>query len=175
MDFLTKKQRSALMSGIRGHGNKATELALIKIFRSYGMSGWRRRQLIYGKPDFVFSKKRLVVFVDGCFWHSCPRHGTIPQGNRLFWKRKFSTNKRRDRIVNATLRREGWKVLRIWECALRIAVRRRLLKRLCRRIESLPETCSRIPSRVRIGPRMKASQRRHRKIRKRIKTGNNAK
>jgi DNA mismatch endonuclease (patch repair protein) len=117
-DVFDKAKRSAVMSQIRGHGNKATELALIKIFRAHGITGWRRRQPVFGKPDFVFPKNRLAVFVDGCFWHCCPKHGTIPKGNHEFWKRKLSANKRRDRIVNQTLRQSTWQVIRIWECEL---------------------------------------------------------
>ena len=71
------------------------------------------------KPDFVFRKARMVIFVDGCFWHGCPRHATKPKNNRAFWRRKLSGNKKRDALVSRTLRRNGWRVLRIWECALR--------------------------------------------------------
>ena len=57
------------------------------------------------RPDFTFRKERVVVFVDGCFWHGCPKHGTQPKGNASFWRRKFSANKNRDRLVNLALRR----------------------------------------------------------------------
>jgi DNA mismatch endonuclease (patch repair protein) len=70
------------------------------------------------RPDFVFAKIKLAVFVDGCFWHGCPKHATKPKNNRVFWQRKFSANKRRDRVVNRALRKAGWDVLRIWECDL---------------------------------------------------------
>ena len=103
------------MSRIRGRGNKATELALAKLFRRHKITGWRRNQKIFGKPDFVFPKLKLAIFVDGCFWHGCPKHGTQPKGNRTFWKKKFAANKARDRRVNRELRRLGWQVLRIWE------------------------------------------------------------
>ena len=55
------------------------------------------------------------MFVDGCFWHCCPRHGTQPKNHRAFWRRKFFRNRRRDRLVTRTLRRAGWCVLRVWE------------------------------------------------------------
>jgi DNA mismatch endonuclease (patch repair protein) len=70
------------------------------------------------RPDFVFRQVRLALFVDGCFWHGCPRHATKPKGNAAFWRRKFSQNKKRDVLVTRTLRRAGWRVVRIWECAL---------------------------------------------------------
>ena len=115
MDFLTKEKRSLLMSTIRGHGNKNTELALVKLFRRNKVTGWRRNQKIFGKPDFVFCKFKLAVFVDGCFWHGCPKHSRQPKSNRTFWRRKFSANKKRDLLVTRALRRAGWRVLRIWE------------------------------------------------------------
>jgi DNA mismatch endonuclease (patch repair protein) len=117
-DVFTKSKRSQVMSLIRGQGNKATELALIKVFRALGITGWRRRQPVFGKPDFVFQRKRLAVFVDGCFWHCCPKHGTKPKNNAGFWKRKLTANTTRDRLVSRTLRREGWLVVRIWECEI---------------------------------------------------------
>ncbi len=66
-DVFTKAKRSDVMSQIRGHGNKDTELALIKLFRLHHITGWRRRQPIFGKPDFVFPLLRAAIFVDGCF------------------------------------------------------------------------------------------------------------
>jgi DNA mismatch endonuclease (patch repair protein) len=59
-----------------------------------------------------------VIFVDGCFWHGCPKHATKPKNNRTFWRRKLSSNQARDQIVNRTLRKAGWQVIRIWECDL---------------------------------------------------------
>ena len=103
------------MSRIRGKGNKATEVALAKRFRANGITGWRRHFDIVGKPDFAFPKHKLAVFVDGCFWHGCPKHGVQPKGNRQFWLTKLEANKARDRKVNRLLRSNGWHVLRIWE------------------------------------------------------------
>jgi DNA mismatch endonuclease (patch repair protein) len=70
------------------------------------------------KPDFVFRQVRLELFVDGCFWHGCPKHATKPKNNRAFWRRKLTANKRRDALVNRNLRRAGCRVVRIWECDL---------------------------------------------------------
>ena len=114
-DVFTKAKRSAVMARIRGHGNKDTELALMKLFRQHRITGWRRHQKVFGKPDFIFRQVRLALFVDGCFWHGCSKHCKIPAGNRAFWKKKFAANKARDRRVNRTLRRLGWQVVRIWE------------------------------------------------------------
>ena len=122
--------RSELMSRIRSRGNKDTELALIKLFRRHKITGWRRNQKVFGKPDFIFRQVRLAVFVDGCFWHGCPRHGTQPKGNRAFWKKKFARNIARDRLVNRALRRAGWRVLRIWEHELARKRERQLLRKI---------------------------------------------
>ena len=131
-DKLTKLERSQLMAKVRGHGNKSTELALATLFRQHKITGWRRqvalRFQVSGfklqvRPDFVFKRARLAVFVDGCFWHGCPRHGTRPKANAAFWRRKIAGNRARDRRVNRALQRAGWRVLRIWEHALRRAAR----------------------------------------------------
>ena len=117
-DVFTKAKRSDVMSRIRGHGNKDTELALAKLLRRHRITGWRRNQRVFGKPDFVFIKLKLAIFVDGCFWHGCPNHATKPKNNRAFWQRKLSANRRRDQTVNLALRKMDWLVLRIWECDL---------------------------------------------------------
>lgn len=103
------------MSLIRSRGNKATELRLIEIFREFHITGWRRNQPLFGKPDFIFRRERVVVFVDGCFWHGCPKCYKRPSSNHEFWDTKITNNRKRDRRVSRELRREGWKVVRIWQ------------------------------------------------------------
>src|SRR5438874_826028 len=66
-DFLSKKKRSKVMASIKSHGNKDTESVLVSLLRSHGLRGWRRKSKLFGKPDLVFSKARIAVFVDGCF------------------------------------------------------------------------------------------------------------
>lgn len=115
VDIFTKAKRSEVMSRIRGHGNKDTELAFIKLLRYHHIFGWRRNQIFFGKPDFIFPSYNVAVFIDGCFWHGCPKHSTQPKSNRLFWERKLSNNRNRDKLVNRELRKRGWRVIRIWE------------------------------------------------------------
>jgi DNA mismatch endonuclease, patch repair protein len=110
--------RSRIMSAIRSKGNTTTELALAKLFRRCGISGWRRHSALAGRPDFTFPKEKLAVFVDGCFWHGCPRCSQVPLNNRAYWLEKIERNKRRDRRVASKLRASGWSVCRIWEHAL---------------------------------------------------------
>lgn len=118
-DIFTKAKRSAVMARIRGRGNKDTELALAGLLRREKITGWRRQRAMFGRPDFIFPAARVAVFVDGCFWHACPRHATQPRNNAAFWRQKLARNRQRDRLVTATLKRSGWKVVRIWECSLR--------------------------------------------------------
>ncbi len=123
-DVFTKAKRSEVMSLIRGKGNKTTELLLIKVARQNGITGWRRNQPLFGKPDFVFPKQRLAVFVDGDFWHGHPTRAKIPATNRTFWLKKIEGNKRRDRLVTRTLESRGWHVIRLWEHELRVHPKR---------------------------------------------------
>ena len=119
-DIVTKEKRSAVMAAVRSCGNRATELKLMALLRSEGVSGWRRHQSVPGLPDFVFRRFRVAVFVDGCFWHGCEKHCRMPKGNSAYWEQKISTNKARDRRVNHALSKKGWRVVRIWEHDLRI-------------------------------------------------------
>jgi DNA mismatch endonuclease (patch repair protein) len=64
----------------------STELRLVAVFRALGITCWRRKAAVLGKPDFVFPKRKLAVFVDGCFWHGCPLHATQPKQNAQFWR-----------------------------------------------------------------------------------------
>ncbi len=114
-DIISKRKRSEVMSKIRSRGNKDTELALMKLFRQHRITGWRRHQEVFGKPDFLFRRNRLALFVDGCFWHGCPRCYRRPKSNRKFWDAKIARNRERDRQVSRELRRLGWRVVRIWE------------------------------------------------------------
>lgn len=134
-DIFTKEKRSEVMSRVRGKGNKATELRLVEIFRANKITGWRRHAKVFGSPDFVFPKLKLAVFVDGCFWHGCPEHGTTPVANREFWAAKITRNRERDREVNRELKRRGWRVLRLWEHELRKRREAAALRRITRALK----------------------------------------
>ena len=114
-DVFTRLKRSAIMSRIRSSGNEATELRTIAILRANHISGWRRRSHLFGRPDFVFKDARVVVFVDGCFWHGCPHHSQMPGSNRKYWGPKLTRNRERDKDVNRVLKKEGWNVIRLWQ------------------------------------------------------------
>jgi DNA mismatch endonuclease, patch repair protein len=117
-DVFTKAKRSEVMAAIRSTGNKATELKIISIFRARGITGWRRNQKLPGKPDFVFKRGKIAVFVDGCFWHGCKRHCRLPQTNRHYWQEKIARNAMRDKETNHFPQRIGWRVCRVWEHSL---------------------------------------------------------
>lgn len=114
-DVFSPAKRSEIMGRVKSRGNRTTELRLISIFRHHKITGWRRRAKVFGSPDFVFRRARLAVFVDGCFWHGCPAHGSIPAANREFWSAKLERNFQRDQAVTDALFARGWRVLRIWQ------------------------------------------------------------
>ncbi|WP_369680919.1 very short patch repair endonuclease [Pseudomonas gingeri] len=109
---------SVLMRRVRSK-NTAPELAVRKILFSLGLRyriHYRPRVVAIGRAniDIAFPGVKLAVFIDGCFWHSCPDHGTIPKANGEWWAEKLCNNQTRDRRVTAVLRDEGWEVLRFW-------------------------------------------------------------
>lgn len=107
------------MSRIRSNGNFTTELRFIQMMREYRILGWRRRSKLPGKPDFVFTKRKVAVFIDGDFWHGNPKKFRIPKSNCEYWEQKILGNRKRDQAITRELRRLGWKVLRIWESSLK--------------------------------------------------------
>jgi DNA mismatch endonuclease (patch repair protein) len=135
VDTVSRKVRSQIMSRIRGTGNERTEKAVASMLRQAGIKGWRRHIAIRlpptraamsvasdgtkfkpsVRPDFVFPKQKVALFIDGCFWHGCPWCYTAPKSARAFWKRKVVTNRERDRYQTVALKMSGWTVVRMWE------------------------------------------------------------
>lgn len=105
------------MSRNRGRDTKP-EVTLRKACFALGLRYVLGAKLI-GRPDFVFPRSRVVVFVDGCFWHACPLHYQAPANRAEFWKEKVARNRDRDAMVNSRLAADGWTVVRIWEHAVR--------------------------------------------------------
>ena len=96
----------------------APELALRSALHRRGLRFRVDRAVLPGsrrRADVVFPGIRVAVFVDGCFWHGCPEHGSMPRANRGFWEEKLAANRRRDRDTDQELDRAGWKVMRFWE------------------------------------------------------------
>jgi DNA mismatch endonuclease (patch repair protein) len=117
MDHVPKEVRSRIMAAIHSRGNTTTELLLAKLLWGAGLRGYRKHWPVAGKPDFAWPGRKVAVFVDGCFWHGC-RCKYLPRTNTEFWRNKIETNKGRDRRISRTLRRRGWTVIRIKECAV---------------------------------------------------------
>jgi len=115
----TTPERSRIMARVRSTGNASTEQRMVAIFRAARITGWRRHLPLPGKPDFAFPKAKVVVFVDGCFWHGCPRCYRAPKQNAPYWTAKVARNKERDRRQARELRQKGWRVLRLWEHQLK--------------------------------------------------------
>lgn len=118
-DRVSKFERSLIMKAVKSHGNVSTELRFIKIFKKFGIKGWRRKYKLFGNPDFVFPKERIVIFTDGCFWHGHNCRNIRPVANAEYWRKKISRNKKRDKIVTKTLSQKSWQVIRIWECKIK--------------------------------------------------------
>ena len=112
-DVHTPLQRSYNMSRIRAT-NTRPEVALRKALWHTGLR-YRISAKLPGKPDLTFQSAKVVVFVDGCYWHSCPKHFVMPRSNVKFWKEKIARNIARDKLVTKQLRRSGWLVIRFWE------------------------------------------------------------
>ena len=118
VDTFSKDERSEIMRSVKSKGNKSTELKLISFFRLHKIIGWRRNINLIGKPDFVFFKKKIIVFVDGCFWHGHNCRNTKPKENAEYWDKKIIRNKMRDKKVTTELENKNWIVIRVWECEI---------------------------------------------------------
>lgn len=129
-DVFSKNKRSEVMRQVKSKFNKSTELQLIKIFKNNHIKGWRRNQNIFGHPDFTFNKYKIVIFVDGCFWHGHNCRNTKPKDNKEYWEDKIKKNKKRDRKVNLVLKNNNWQVIRIWECQLKNTFFQKKIKKL---------------------------------------------
>lgn len=121
MDNLSKKHRSWNMSRIRSQDTKPEQIVRSLLhrlgFRFQKATGRR----IVGKPDIVLPKYKTVIFVHGCFWHRHARclKTTMPKSRMEFWQAKFKANRLRDQMVRRTLKRQGWRILVIWQCELK--------------------------------------------------------
>ena len=117
-DVLNQEQRKFNMSRIKGK-NTGPEVKLRKLLYFNGIRGYRVHYNLPGKPDIVFVKKRIAIFIDGCFWHKCPICFQEPETRKEFWMKKIHSNVERDKKTNDKLQKEGWNVIRIWEHEIR--------------------------------------------------------
>jgi len=118
-DVHTAEQRRRNMQAVRSRDTKQ-ELRLRGALWSAGLTGYRvNLRCVIGTPDVVYTRWRVAVFVDGCFWHACPQCYREPASNVPFWTAKIEGNRRRDALVNEKLAAEGWLVIRLWEHEVR--------------------------------------------------------
>ena len=116
MDNLSLEQRRKNMSNIRSTGNRSTEKRLRSSLVGAGISGFTMHtKIVPGKPDIAFLAQKLAVFVDGCFWHGCPKCYIRPKSSQDYWDAKIQRNRQRDAKINKELKAIGWTPLRIWE------------------------------------------------------------
>lgn len=137
VDFLTPEERSARMASIRSF-DTSPEMRLRRELHRLGFRYGLHSSKLPGKPDLVFRWRKVVVFVHGCFWH---RHAgckiaTTPKSNTEYWIAKFEANVARDERVTSELKRDGWRVLVVWECQVQSLIRAELTaKRVARLID----------------------------------------
>lgn len=114
--FMTSPVRSAAMGKVRSKGNRTTERRFQMGLVRAGIRGWRLHPRdLPGNPDFIFPDSKVIVFVDGCFWHGCAKCGHIPKSHSEFWRRKLRSTKSRDAAKGRELRAKGFAIVRIWE------------------------------------------------------------
>ena len=131
-DIVSPKVRSRMMSGIRGK-NTRPELLIRRGLFALGFRYRLHGKRLHGRPDLVFPKYHAVVFVNGCFWHGHDCHlFRWPSSRPSFWEEKITSNRARDVDVKIALAADGWRVLTVWECALK-GRRKRLLDDVIRR------------------------------------------
>ena len=133
VDIYSKSKRSDIMSRVKNRRTKPED-QVATLLRSLGVKYRRNVKTLPGQPDFVVKSKKLIVFVNGCFWHGHPNcnRAKLPDSNRKFWEKKINANKRRDQHNARKLRKEGWHIITIWQCKLRkpSSVMNRLKKQL---------------------------------------------
>jgi len=116
----TPEDRSRIMRAVKGRDTKP-EMTVRKMVHGMGYRYRLHRKDLPGKPDLVFSSRKKIIFVNGCFWHGhgCKRGARTPKENRDYWKAKIKRNRERDRQSYKDLSMNGWKVLTVWECELK--------------------------------------------------------
>lgn len=114
-DHVQPDKRSDIMRRVKC-SNTSCEVLFRKALRAHGLLGYRvNYRAVTGSPDVVFTKHKVAIFIDGCFWHGCPRCCRIPDANKEYWLGKIARNIERDSVVTSTLKEQGWKVVRFWE------------------------------------------------------------
>lgn len=114
MDTVSKEKRSETMRAVKGKDTKM-EIAFRKLLWKSGVRYRKNVSGLTGKPDIAFKGKKLVVFLDSCFWHGCKQHCRLPASNREYWLAKIKANRERDGVVRKKYEDMGWSIFRFWE------------------------------------------------------------
>lgn len=112
-DTISSERRSAVMRSVKSK-NSSLERAVRSSLHRRGLR-FRLNYPVLGKPDIVFVRPKIVVFIDSCFWHGCPKHIRMPSSNKEYWTNKIARNIKRDAEVNSAYKQMDWKILRFWE------------------------------------------------------------
>ncbi|MBS3092638.1 very short patch repair endonuclease [Candidatus Pacearchaeota archaeon] len=123
-DTFSKKKRSQIMSKIKGR-NTSLELNFKKLIRGLKLE---YQPKIFGNPDFTSKKLKIAIFIDSCFWHKCPKHFRKPTANSIYWTQKINRNVERAKEVNNYLKKQDWKVVRLWEHDIKNNTKKALTK-----------------------------------------------
>ena len=117
MDRITPEQRSKVMSSIRAKSRLEDKVAH-ELFKR-GLRYRRNNRKLLGTPDISIQKYKVVIFIDSCFWHSCPIHGNRPKTNTEYWEKKLDRNIEKAKEVKAYYEAHGWHIMRVWEHELK--------------------------------------------------------
>ena len=114
----TQQEQSEIMRKVKSSQNLSTEIRMVELFKQNHIVGWRRKYYLFGNTDFVFLKKKIALFIDGCFWHGHDCRNLKPLTHKDNWQNKVQKNRKRDEQVSNFLIQKGWVVYRFWECEL---------------------------------------------------------
>jgi len=134
-DNLSPEDRKKAMRAVKGKGT-SLERSLFSMLAGMGIRGWRKNASdVIGKPDVAFDKKKIAIFIDGCFWHGCKTcNRPMPISNQEYWQQKISRNIELSKDYNARLRDSDWIVFRIWEHQIKNAIERVWIREEIRQI-----------------------------------------
>ena len=114
MDTVSKQKRSEIMSRVKSKDSKMETLFRKELWKT-GLRYRKNSSKYFGKPDIVLPKYKTTIFVDSCFWHGCKKHCRIPSVRKNYWTQKIARNAERDKKVSKHYKKQGWKIVRIWE------------------------------------------------------------
>jgi DNA mismatch endonuclease, patch repair protein len=114
VDMFSKEQRSKKMKAIRSKGTSLENIVTKELWKR-GLRFRKNVRKLMGNPDIAIQKYKTAIFLDSCFWHSCPIHGNKPKSNVEYWKKKLKRNIDRDNEVSEYFQNKGWNILRVWE------------------------------------------------------------